>query len=357
MTDPVIAAMIGAVVALIVVLLRDLFVRYVFEQRSEKKTAIEIFRRYADPLSTSATSLLWRLNEILNQPGRGAFLRKDVAPTKFVSYKRLSTIYRVAALLGWIQAFRRELSFLRSKDDSRLRKIKESLRSLERALADGSHVEKRRIDSLLDLWKHTFEPIEDEVMRARVEIGLDHELKEFLHQSNVQLATELPGDQQVVLCSRLAGVIANTLGVTVPSDAIVRETHARAIQSIALREAWLYRDWQAGIGDLMIISAPIGGRQFEVIGYREFENLYREGDDEQKRWISRVEAIVDDLDTTANDRYDVRLEQLRNTIQATADLLLSLAEAEKHLKIFLANTLNLAKEISSSEKKEGKNRS
>ena len=143
MADRFIPALIGVVMALVVVLLRDLFVRYVFEQRSEKKTAIEVFRRYADPLSSSATSLLWRLNEILNQPGRGTFLRKDVASTKFVSYKRLSTIYRFAALLGWIRAFRRELSFLRSKDDSGLGQIKESLRSLERALADGSHIEKK----------------------------------------------------------------------------------------------------------------------------------------------------------------------------------------------------------------------
>ena len=188
------------------------------------------------------------------------------------------------------------------------------------------------------------------MIRARIEIGLDHELKEFLHESAVRLATELPEEKQLVLCSRLSRVIADTLSVTGPSEAIVRETHARAIQSIALREAWLYRDWQIGIGDLMIMNAPSGGRQFEVVGYREFENLYKGGDEEQKRWISRVEAIFNDLDTTANDRYDVRLEQLRNTIQATADLLLSLAEAEGHLKIFLANTLDLAKQISSKAK-------
>ena len=42
-----------------------------------------------------------------------------------------------------------------------------------------------------------------------------------------------------------------------------------------MRQAWIYRDWQQAIGDVMIrdIKGPV--RRFDIIGYGEFEALLR----------------------------------------------------------------------------------
>ena len=75
------------------------------------------------------------------------------------------------------------------------------------------------------------------------------------------------------------------------------------------------------------------------------------GSDEDKLWIARVEEIVDGLDTTVPDQFDVRIEQLRNTIAATAALVLSLAEGETDTKTLLANTIDLAKKVTAAKEK------
>lgn len=104
------------------------------------------------------------------------------------------------------------------------------------------------------------------------------------------------------------------------------ETRGRAIRCISLREAWLYRDWQSGVGDTMIDQATAGGRRYDIIGFRDFELLNDQRSDRSNIWISRMEEIFEDLDTTVASRFDVRLDQLQNTLQALATLNLNLVK-------------------------------
>ncbi|MBX3093606.1 MAG: hypothetical protein KF680_03570 [Cryobacterium sp.] len=55
------------------------------------------------------------------------------------------------------------------------------------------------------------------------------------------------------------------------------------VQLLDTREAWIYRDWQAAIGDLLLVSASEGSRTYDAIGYREFEELYINGNEEPKK--------------------------------------------------------------------------
>ena len=91
--------MVGAVVAIAVLVVRDVLMKLWQQRKERERSAQEVFRKYSDPLASSATSLILRLDEILNGEGRGAYLLVDTHATKFAGYKRLSTIYRLLNLL------------------------------------------------------------------------------------------------------------------------------------------------------------------------------------------------------------------------------------------------------------------
>ena len=82
---------------------------------SKSQSRRELVKRYADPLLEATRSLKFRLNEIIDKAPERYFLA-DIPKTEFSEYKRLSTLYRLAALLGWIRAFRREVSYLDPED-------------------------------------------------------------------------------------------------------------------------------------------------------------------------------------------------------------------------------------------------
>ena len=129
------AAIIAATFTLAGILFRDVVLKAIEARKQHRKNEMEVYRRYADPLASAASSLLWRLNEIFHQKGRESYL---IAPaTEFERYKKTSSVYRIASLLGWIRAFRRELSFFEVSDRRRLTALKSALRALESASPMG----------------------------------------------------------------------------------------------------------------------------------------------------------------------------------------------------------------------------
>jgi hypothetical protein len=327
------------------ILLRDLILKSLQEKRLQKKKTFDIYLKYSDPLASSASSLLWRLNEIFYHPGRGIFLKEP--RTDFEIYKSISTQYRLASLLGWIRAFRRELSFLKINKKERLKSLKKAISFIESALADGPHIEKRRLEGLAELWGITLPRQSD--IEVKISISLNNILQQKLHSAKVSVATELNQQDQYDICKKAAQVICRSLGIDWITEQIITETRARAIQMISIKESWLYRDWQAGIGDLMIKEVGHSSRAFDVIGFRDFEALKVSEDIENKRWLTRLNNIFDGIDVSIEDTFDARLQQLRNTMVATAKLVLALTDIQPHHHILLENTLNLAKEIISKE--------
>jgi hypothetical protein len=207
-------------------------------------------------------------------------------------------------------------------------------------LADGAHVEGKRLEALLSLWGYDGEL--DEPTRLRLGISLEQILKNELYTQNVLLARDLPKDRQRELSFELAKALSAELNETPPSDEVVGEMVAEAAQCLSYREAWIYRDWQAGLGDLMLNEIDSGHGKFEVIGFAEFEYMSLIGPNDDNRWIERANSVFEDLDTTGSDKYDERYNQLRTTLFATAQLLLALTRADPQQQILMKKSIELA---------------
>lgn len=335
------AALIAAVVAVAGIFIRDLSLKFAEERRAEKKTELGVYRTYADPLATAAAGLLWRLNEVFYAHGRATFLIEQ--GTVFEEYKWTSTLYRIAALLGWIRAVRMELQFLPVRQPSQLAQLKSALRRIEAALADGPHVERERLEAVADLWDVTLP--EDDVKLESLGVALDTALDRILQDGGVRVATALDKPEQLKLTRAISGLLETQLGVTIREE-ILSETLNRAMHRLSVREGWLYRDWQLGIGDYMIETAPQqAARLYQVIGFRDFEERVRSSDPGDELWIGRLERMVDGLDVTGDTKYDARVMQLRNLMLADAQLIQALAAIDKRQRAELATTFDKATEI------------
>src|SRR5690606_149979 len=95
------------------------------KQRLERKSDGDIFRLYADPLAEATRALFYRLKEIVEVNGRAIYLSPEAPQTEYNKYKFTSTLYRLAAVLGWIRAFRRDRSYLDPGVSANQRKLEE----------------------------------------------------------------------------------------------------------------------------------------------------------------------------------------------------------------------------------------
>lgn len=323
-------AAIAAIGALFGVIIKDLIFKLWEENRTKKETLRAVYARYAEPLSLATVSLLWRLHEALEQPGRGRFLKMVGVPTTtnkystYGAYKKLSTLYRLAALLGLIRACRREFSYLKIAESEAHGPIQEAISSFEHALADGPAVAIERLEMLCSLWGLE-RAINDEICQC-LAVDLEIAIDEFFQDLDVDEVNLLSDGQKSELVSRAANVITSSLRLQNIPQAVVEQTWARAIQIVDFKEAWIYRDWQSAIGDLML--RPIDGaeRRFEVIGFSEFESMCTDGTDVQKKWVFRLSAVLDGIDLSWKDPYDHRPSQLRAVLHATASLTLALSQ-------------------------------
>lgn len=322
-------AAIAAIGALLGVIFKDLIFKLMEEHRTKKETLRAVYARYADPLSLATVSLLWRLHEALEQPGRGRFLKLvGVPPTTnkystFGAYKKVSTLYRLAALLGWIRACRREFSYLKVAESEAHGPIEEAISSFEHALADGPAVAIERLVKLCSLWGLEG-AIDDEICQY-LAVDLEIAIDEFFQDLDVDEVNLLSDGQKLELASCAAKVITSSLKLQDIPQPVLEQSWARAVQIVDFKEAWIYRDWQSAIGDLML--RPIDGaeRRFEVIGFSEFESMCTDGTDLQKKWILRLSAVFDGIDLSWKDQYDHRPSQLRAVLDATASLALALS--------------------------------
>jgi hypothetical protein len=308
----------GAAATLLTGVLRDFVAKWWSDRRDENRSADDVYRRYAEPLAISATSLMWRLTEMFGRDGRASFLVAREPRTEFEEYKLRSTYYRLAALLGWLRALRRELSFLRLASKRRIDVIEDAIDNLERSLADGHHVEIQRLAGLLQIW--TLPAVNDEKLSRRLAVDLENCVKRTLQSAPVASPLDLSADRQVTLCRDCAGLIcANARFAPVAEDILV-ETRSRAIRQIAIREAWLYRDWQAAIGDLVLRESTAGNRRFEVLGFGDFEAFMLGPTPAQYRLLCRVGALFQGVNLDQEDSFDARPETLRSLLRATATL-------------------------------------
>jgi hypothetical protein len=277
-------------------------------RETDTKSHRDLVRLYADPLSDAVTSLRFRLKEIVEEKN-ARYMLANAPHSAFLEYKRISTLYRIAAVLGWIRAIRRERSFL-DPDQAKASVEMEAIGKLEKALADGDHVELHRLDELSSLWRVT--GIEAAKKRT-VAMHIDGARGDYLASRSKLVARELTPEEQLELARCCADIIRREADVEI-LDELVEATNVQSAAILGIKEAYLYRDWQAAIGDMMIEEDPVGARHFSVMGFGKFEDLYLDAHRQTKkrsialRWFDRLEAIIHDLDMTQTGMFDARRE-------------------------------------------------
>jgi len=330
------AALIAAAVSLLTVLLSETFLR-MRTRRAAKQSIRETYQKYADPLAFSSTDLFWRLREAFDDKGAGFYLKGRVHLTRYEHYKALSTLYRMANTLGWIRALRRELLFIPRTNPKEVEKLDSALQRFTSALAEGGHVETRRVQSLISLWDVGKGSSPDAIARAGIQV--DRRLKSFLHEYGASSASDLSDGHKLQLSQLVANVMTEALGCQPAAADLITETCSRTMVYLSVREAWIYRDWQAAIGDVMLRETQPGTRLFEVIGYRDFETLCKDGQESDRIWMKRLNAVIDDLDTHGDGSKDARIEQLRAVYIATAEMIRALHLVEPKRSIITSVTL------------------
>ncbi len=344
------AALIGVASALVTILLKDIGVYFWKEARADKRHAMAVYRNYSDPLLLASVSLFWRLRETLTDTGRGAYLKTSGADSYFDKYKFDSTLFRLAVLIGWIRAYRRELTFFSIRGGKALGPLKSALSSFESALADGAHVETQRVKSASELWGIPLPENEKDLSRISVQVEQIIKSAGPTSKGDQDLLINLKKEDQKALCQKIADCLCNEAGIDKLSSTKISKTLTHAVRSLSIREAWLYRDFQSGVGDIMINEVQGATRRFEVLGFKEFEALLNSEVEESSRWVSRLVRVFDRLDISGADKYDARVQMLEETFLATIELLIALVEIDKGRSVYAANTLCEAKKFKANAK-------
>jgi hypothetical protein len=280
------------------------------EQDGKRLAArFEIYRVYADPLLMAARALDARLSEFTEHPERGVWFKTTEPQSPFVEYKYVGTLYRLAAFLGWIRAFKRDRVRLDPFDMGMEVALGRRIDKIQGALADGQPVERQRADNLLDHWnigrlnyesneyKNLCGYIDSSIDQARHWDGEYKKLKELKAESKL----------------RLGRLLAQGFRETLPSAAIpelTQESAVAIVDKLCIYEALIYRDTQQAIGDMVLIESSGGHRRFEVMGFRSFyekfgTNELRRGSPDA-RWVRDLEGLFKDLDMSKPATSDAR---------------------------------------------------
>ena len=339
------AALIASITTVAVFLLRDFVLKRVNEKRVNNQKALDVFRLYSDPLSRAAESLFWRLKEILRDEGRAVFLLSGREKDPFHEYKFRSTLYRLSAFIGWIRAYRKQLVYFSLPNDSKIKPLRDALERFEKALADGHKVEEKRLNSIAKTWG-----LEINTQHSnKCAVALENVLKASVKNADLDLADGLSKEEQVGLCKRLSETLTKILNVDALSESQVLKDADEIIRLLSIREAWLYREYQTGIGDLVLSKTARGEKLYTVIGYEEFEELLLSTEDRSVRWISRIKILFDQLDIDHANGYDARHYMLEQTFIGLAYVLIALGALQKNRQIISTNALNAARDIASDE--------
>ena len=159
------SALIGVVGALLTPVVKDLFIQRANERRAKSNSQREIFRNYAAPLAAASEKLLWRFAEIFIEK-RHHFLKSATLPLVYNEYKRQSTLYRIASLLGWIRAIHLELSALPRGASGFLTPVSGAIAKIQSASADGPHVEIHRLERMCEIWDLSLKGLDENRKRT-----------------------------------------------------------------------------------------------------------------------------------------------------------------------------------------------
>lgn len=157
-TFTVVAALVTTAGTLTGHLLKDVVLAAWFESWKQRAAIRAVYRRYRDPIIVAALETARRLDEVVDEwdDDTQQVMRTDVLDDEEVSpdrslertpyycwHKCCSTLYRFAALLGWIELQRQDLTFMDAghADGERARDIDIAFHNLREAMANGEWVD------------------------------------------------------------------------------------------------------------------------------------------------------------------------------------------------------------------------
>lgn len=292
----IISSVISALIAITVI-----FINKWFEKRSAKQKKYDVFKKYANPIISSCEQLSWRIKEILEY--NGTYLLPNAPQNDYFKYKFDSTVYRLCAVLGWIRASKKEQSYFECAEEQDHAKIQKAISDFKKSLADGSHVEVSILEELIKLFNIKSEKLKNkELMAAELESIMFN----YIPNNNAREVIGLENNIQIIMLKEILDYICNNIKHSTIPEGIIREKRESAINEISRYYCWIYRDWQSAIGDLMLLELNNANRRFDVIGFGDFQEKYREN-----KWVKKVDVLFSSLDVSIDDRFDARVKQLK----------------------------------------------
>ena len=326
--------------ALITIFVREFVLPRINEARTKRKSEEEIYNDYIRPIVLSLEGLMWRLDEIVNMPGRGAYLSQPAGSSSYAEYKNISTVYRLAVVIAWFRAFERELLTLRSVDFLESDRLRIAMSKFRSVLADGKSIEIQRLEKAMNLLG--VEPPE-QVKKEELALCIENILDKTLGQEKSKGVRALSSHEAEKCVSEILSEIAAYTEQDAShfdlSDLEVRQFS----EILSIHQTWIYRDWQAAIGDAMLVEVKSSSRKFEVMGFGEFEDLWI---DEKPRWMTRLAELFVNFKPIGDASQDARRTQISNLLFTTSQLLVSLSEYDGSIKKAMETTLHKARSLS-----------
>lgn len=304
----IISSIISAIIALTVV-----FINRFFENRKRVKDNHDTIKRYANPIIFASEQLAWRLKEILEF--NGAYLLPNAPQNGFFKYKFDSTVYRLCSLLGWIQAAKKEQSYLEGLKLKQHTEIQHAIIFFQKKLADGSHVEVSILDDLIKLFNLQSVAI-SENERAMIGVELEKIIFNYIPDNIKRNTILLDKGKQIELVKEALDHICQKTNQTKINENVIQEKISTAINEISREFCWIYRDWQSAIGDEMIKEIKDANRRFDVIGFVDFQSIH-----EENEWIKKADGLFAALDVSVDDRFDARVQQLKQVFDSVIQLI------------------------------------
>ena len=293
------------------------------------------------PLTSACEKLIWRFKEVFID-SRHQWLMSNTLPISYNEHKRISTLYRIATLLGWIRAINLELNSLAQGASGFKTPLATAISTFQSALADGPHTELRRLEQLCNSWNLD---IASKSLSEKESLAVDLEI-EYYRVAGSKLKEDpdylldLNDEHKLECCTALAQFPSEKLKVKSLSSDFIKERAQSALESLAYQESLIYREWQEAIGDAMLVAEPSSIRRFRTIGYADFIKLLRT----KSPWISAFKTSIDDINFAVIDKRDVRRQQLKKISGAAADMLSAIAETEDR-DLVAEEALSVAKKL------------
>lgn len=284
-----------------------------FDNKKSRQEKYDAVKKYANPIIFASEQLAWRLKEILSF--NGAYLLPNAPQNGFFKYKFDSTLYRLCAVLGWIQAAKKEQSYISGIKVKQHKKVQSVITDFHKKLADGSHVEVSILSDLARLFNLSLGKMTDNE-RSLMGVELEKIVFKYIPDSVKKNAAILDESKQVQMLQEIMDYICNSRNETKIKYEIIKENRITAINEISREYCWIYRDWQSAIGDEMIEKLQGVNRRFDVIGFADFQKKHNENE-----WLKKVDNLFSNLDVSVDDRFDTRVKQLKELFHVLVELI------------------------------------